>query len=429
MFLNLDYLDIKCPNCKSQNFAKKLKIINQFTSLEIKCKECNEDYAFLMPTDNHAFINYPFIINLNSLQYKGELNYYTQLFLDNYKTDSQNNKTEFRGEKRKDKCIIVNTLDNAYGHSLLKIFALKNIYEKYGEDYDIVVITQPQFVFLVPDFLNLFIVYKGFNEMGEYFDVTAKLREYLSEYNNYEIVINSTYPYGRNNIKSFFLSDHLNDKVEEKKIVYSYRKEIGRSWGMFLEKLRIKKLFQKINTKYPNEFEFYVIGDLDGFSFPDFIIDERVSEYNKETDIKWINILNEAEMVLGVHGSHMIMPSLLADKTLNLLPKFKYGHIGEDIFTSEIHQNLMMKNIQFLRGGYFLFDLTVNKVFNILIKQIFVSKRKKIFFEFSKSIINNNKEDFYELLVKSQKKFNVPDDKLFKFLINTYKKIKRFINM
>lgn len=404
MILNLNKLQLECSKCGYSKLKKNIKIINQFTVSEIRCDSCGEKQVYLLPTDNHSAVIYPFSFDPKTFTHNGELNDYTQLLLKNYKKKLNNVKTtiEFFGEKKKEKCLIVNTLDNAYGHSLFKIFGLINIFKNHHKEYDIIVLTFPQFSYMIPEEFNKIIINKSFNEMNIYTNISNLIKKITNKYKEVEIAINSTYPLERNKIKKYFFNEYIKE-TNQKKIVYIYRKEYKRSWGVFLEKRRVKALFKKLKSKYSNEYEFYIIGDYDGGDFEEYIIDKRVKKYNKKSDVEWISILNEAELVIGVHGSHMILPSLLAKKVLDLLPRFKYSHIGEDIFVENMQTNLLMKKIQFIRGDSFLFNLSVNKVFEILVNQIASSKRQKYFNEFSILIENNYEDSFYSFINREDK--------------------------
>ncbi|GAH78250.1 unnamed protein product [marine sediment metagenome] len=211
---------------------------------------------------------------------------------------------------------------------------------------------------------------------------------------------------------------------KEKKVVYVYRKDLNRSWGLFWEKRRISKLFKKVKGKYPNKFKFYVIGDLDSYRFPSYVNDRRVHDYSKKTEIEWVKILNKAETVIGVHGSHMMMPGLLAEKVIDLLPYFKYGHIGEDIFFERRNMNNLIKDIQFVRGNNFLTDLNVSKVFKIFEYQYEASKRQHLFSKMSEAIYKDKNDKFYVLIKNRKQSIVDPGTKLDSTLIKFYKIIK-----
>ncbi|GAH92221.1 unnamed protein product, partial [marine sediment metagenome] len=81
MILEPEKFMIRCIRCKTENISNQFKLINQFAMLESECNKCHKKFASMLPIDNHASINYPFIVDLETLNYKGDLNDYTKRIL------------------------------------------------------------------------------------------------------------------------------------------------------------------------------------------------------------------------------------------------------------------------------------------------------------------------------------------------------------
>lgn len=60
------------------------------------------------------------------------------------------------------------------------------------------------------------------------------------------------------------------------------------------------------------------------------INDKRVNRIVPETEIQWNEIFSESHIVIGIHGSNMLIPSTLAAGFINVVPRYKIPHIAED---------------------------------------------------------------------------------------------------
>ena len=49
-----------------------------------------------------------------------------------------------------------------------------------------------------------------------------------------------------------------------------------------------------------------------------------------ETEILWNGVYAKSHIVIGVHGSHMLIPSALAAGFINIVPRYKIPHLVED---------------------------------------------------------------------------------------------------
>jgi hypothetical protein len=62
----------------------------------------------------------------------------------------------------------------------------------------------------------------------------------------------------------------------------------------------------------------------------DQIADHRTDQILPETEIQWNVIYAKSHLVIGVHGSHMMIPSALAAGFINIVPRYKIEHMVED---------------------------------------------------------------------------------------------------
>ena len=66
-------------------------------------------------------------------------------------------------------------------------------------------------------------------------------------------------------------------------------------------------------------------------SFPEDLVDLRQASMSAATERLWCAEYARSHVVLGVHGSNMLLPSALAGAVVDLLPRFKLRNITQDL--------------------------------------------------------------------------------------------------
>ncbi|WP_158860495.1 hypothetical protein [Lunatibacter salilacus] len=98
---------------------------------------------------------------------------------------------------------------------------------------------------------------------------------------------------------------------------------------LWRQKHLVHKTIKNIQNLLP-EVQFYATGLGNSLSYAKSLKDLRVSEINLETERIWNAVYAQSHLVIGVHGSHMLIPTSLAAGFINLLPRYKIDHIVED---------------------------------------------------------------------------------------------------
>jgi len=146
------------------------------------------------------------------------------------------------------------------------------------------------------------------------------------------------------------------DKFLEKKINITFITREDRLWFnskfelfiyKILRKLKLIIYFNKYFVYFQNELisktckqiinelpsvNFNVVGLGRGDKFKKYINDYRERNISKEVEIKWCKIYSKSHIVIGIHGSNMLLPTALAAGFIEILPKNRYGNIIQDIF-------------------------------------------------------------------------------------------------
>lgn len=254
--------------------------------------------------------------------------------------------------------LILNTLDYVYGHSLLYLLNLQRLIasEKRG---GIIVIIQPMMRWLVPEngIAEIWTVHLGFQKFNNYYPaLTEKINSELERFQTVWLSNGHPIPTNENisielftGIKPF---DFLNES-KNRKITFIWREDPDRLWVrniillkgfkklgfrkilMPLQYLRVISLFGYLKRKLGDKFTYSVAGLGSFGKLPSYIEDHRVTKFDEATERVLCRIYSESFIVIGVHGSSLLLPSAHAGMTLSMMPSKRWGNYAEDILYSE----------------------------------------------------------------------------------------------
>ena len=254
--------------------------------------------------------------------------------------------------------LILNTLDYVYGHSLLYLLNLKRII-KSEKSLGIIVIVQPMLKWLIPldNIAEIWTVNLGFRDFNNFYpDLSAKINSELMRFKTVKLSKGHVIPTNENiNIQTFTgikPYDFLNEPAFPS-ITFIWREDPDRLWirNIYLLKglkkaglgnllipfqyLRVIFLFRLLRRKLGTKFTYSVAGLGDFGSLPSYIRDLRVKYFNEEAEKMLCEVYSESSVVIGVHGSGMLLPSAHAGMTVSLMPSKRWGNFAEDILFTE----------------------------------------------------------------------------------------------
>ena len=316
----------------------------------------------LLPSDHGAY--YPLEFDSEKKILNGQLNFYNEILLKNYKEDNslpaEKIKSENFVKKNNPKALIVNLLDNCYGHSLLKLLHLADAYKDFSSGYDIYAVTHSVLEHYIPnEKINIISVKLSFSEAQSCFSldrgVLGILKKNYSEV--YFLVLDTHKVYSdKESTADFFNFSQKNEKQEKKNIVFYYRRDFFRTWGGKKQGKYINEFFQCIRPYFNNEIDFTVLGEKDDFSFSKNILDERTASFGPDTDKRYNAVFKNSIITAGVHGSNMVLPCLLSQMTIHLTPVFKLKNLGEDLFNYPVSSIMGMLNHIYIPSNSVLMD-------------------------------------------------------------------------
>ncbi|MDX1629162.1 MAG: hypothetical protein R3345_10720 [Fulvivirga sp.] len=257
-----------------------------------------------------------------------------------------------------DSVIIINTLDYCFGHSLDKLFNLQRYLANYPE-MGIIVIVHPGWKHLIPvGVAEIWTVDCHFSDLDhqlEGFDafIKAQLPKYKRVFwgqtrmnlnlDTIEIErFSNVKPRAKEDIfkKSaritfvlredrFWLRSSFSNFMYKASTKLNLKK-ICKPYFLFSQKHNVKSLIRKLRRVDPG-CKFTLAGLGRSGNFEKSIKDLRCNyETYIDQGFERSRLYADSDMVIGVHGSHMMIPSGLAGSFINLTPSFKIETFGQD---------------------------------------------------------------------------------------------------
>ena len=219
---------------------------------------------------------------------------------------------------------VLNCLDVVYGHALLKLL---NASRELASGAELVALVPRSLAQLVPA------------EAAEVWSVDAspaRLRRWLLELESrldgelarFESAsLSPAFPHPHPSV--YRLSDFAGslepERAGEPSIVLSLRDD--RRWGRTArgQARRVEELSKLIRRRFPRA-GFVAVGVGGASPLPADVDDRRTQRPSVADEHAWLRLCAGADLVIGVHGSNMLLPSGLARVTIELVPLERYGN-------------------------------------------------------------------------------------------------------
>ena len=93
----------------------------------------------------------------------------------------------------------------------------------------------------------------------------------------------------------------------------------------------------------------------------------RESRPDRETERRWLGLLRGADLVIGVHGSNLLLPTGLARASIELLPAERYGNALQATLPSSLDPVTALIRHRTLYGSDDLADLAPERVADVAV--------------------------------------------------------------
>lgn len=340
-----------CVYCKIVLKKRSMAWQGIHTLSEGFCPKCKSEFFVDLPV-GHA-LNYPFVVDKKKWKVFGSVwadKWFGRPLLVSLK-NPQDGVIKMVVEKKKSakNIVILNCLDYLYGHSLLKLLNAEKLL-KDQKNLGLVVI--------IPKFLR-WMVPKGATEIwtvdlplkkaqSYYPDLDRQVKKELTRFEKVYLSLAFSHPRDFN-IQNFTGVLPHNFQSKRYRVTFIWRED--RPWFfsdylaygakkigflgplIWWQNIKIRILFYLLKRKLP-EAKLTVAGIGNKTFFPSWIEDVRFMRPSAQEEKRLCEVYAESRVVVGIHGSNMLLPSAHAGMVINLLPDFKIGNIAQDVLYS-----------------------------------------------------------------------------------------------
>jgi hypothetical protein len=326
---------------------------------DLRCTQCDKSYFGDLPS-GHGLV-YPTLLDADTGEvynkYGGEwfANWLGDGFVE--RTD-ETREVNISGKAAPENPVILNCLDRLYGHAMLKLLNAQYFIDK--TDFDLVVIVQSNLRWLVPEEadtiwevdLPLHSGAEWNDDLAEHFaDLinrlgNARLATALPHPQDYEIErFTGIKPFQMSNWSDYgptvtfvwrddrtWSPDHRTSGVLSRfrGIFYSGMKQIGKNIDKYEQYLRVRRLGKALKAEWP-DLDFAVAGIGEPGGFPDWVADLRTTSPTEADEHKLCERYASSHIVVGVHGSNMLLPSAYAGSVIELVPPLRWENLTQDL--------------------------------------------------------------------------------------------------
>ncbi|MEO8069264.1 MAG: hypothetical protein ABI599_16315 [Flavobacteriales bacterium] len=254
--------------------------------------------------------------------------------------------------------IILDTIDFLYGHVLLKLYNAQHYIDNYPE-HGVVIMLPRMFAWLEPKgCAEVWIVDVKLGQGQDWHTaIDDFVQERLGEYDEVNMARGYAHPdFTRINIErytgiaAFGLEEfstrppHVTfvarqdrlwfanafNKLCSRVLVRSGAKGLARTLFVSAQDRLIRRSMRSIRVAVP-ECSFTVVGLAPGGGYGSLATDLRTTRMDEATERAWCHAYAKSQIVVGVHGSNMLLPTAFAAGCIEILPHDRQGNIVQDV--------------------------------------------------------------------------------------------------
>ncbi|MCB9185106.1 MAG: hypothetical protein H6591_14445 [Flavobacteriales bacterium] len=254
--------------------------------------------------------------------------------------------------------VVLNTLDFLYGHVLLKLWNAQYYLDAHAE-LGLVVIIPRSFEWLIPQgAAEAWIVDQRLGQAhGWYRSIDRQVNAFLADYD--EAFLGKGYAHpdkSKVDIERFtgvrpfdvdtfatapprityvLREDRLWFRTPLHKLKYRTLMRFGLKgiahWYFLRDQQRLALAsLKRIQAAVPGAMA-TIVGLGDALPVPEGVQDLRTRTMSVEVEREWCRAYAASQIVIGVHGSNMLLPTALAGGCIEVLPFDRYGNIVQDV--------------------------------------------------------------------------------------------------
>ncbi len=274
--------------------------------------------------------------------------------------------------------LLLDCLNALYGHSLLSLLNAQH-YIDHARDWDLIVLIPHQLRWLVPDgAAEIWSVPWSFRQGFVWNDgLAAQIRERLARYDECALSIGIPNPHADDwDVRRFSRIPPFAPPVDGERVnhpVISFIWRDDRTWPSLRPANRFFRASRRLATplrlvksgQQHQQDRFVAVAeelkhnhpDIDAAiiglgtpqpGLPAWIDDRRTLTLDENTERAWCGRYAQSHVVIGVHGSNMLLPSAHAGAAVELVPRDRWSNLMQDILLPEADARTFALRCRFL---------------------------------------------------------------------------------
>ena len=359
-----------CPRCAGGLRIDGLLWQGIHICAEATCLTCSVKVVADLPM-GHATC-FPYVADLQRSRVHGSehaMGWLGRPFLDSLLCPSREQIPTLRVHRRvpATHVVLLNCLDYLYGHALLKLLNA-DLYRPSPGRPRLIVVVPECLAWMVPAWAaEVWTVGGPLKVLREYSPALRRaLEEQLQRFALVELSPAAPHPL-RFDISHFTGFSAQADPAPDARISFIWRED--RLWrqpfwsqSRLMRRLRpmafflawqcqaVTRFFETLRLGYARA-RFTVLGLGRSTHFPSWIDDQRVDSFTPRSEAEHCQAYAESRLVVGVHGSNLLLPSAHAGATLDLMPDGRWGNMTEDILYQEPDPRLAAWRYRFVSAN------------------------------------------------------------------------------
>ena len=355
------FADFACPDCDAHRVEANGSVWPGIHVLgDYRCTVCG--FEFLRDLPVGFAVDHPMAIGKKNGELfnptEGEIWIHEPL-LESYRSKSDAPiAIEHIVNEECDRVVILNTLDYLYGHVLLKLFNAQHYMEKHP-DLGLVLILPRMYAWLIPEGVaEVWLVDLPLGKAhGWHIAIDAFVQQQLPRFT--EVYLGKGYAHPEfvpiditrfSRVRPFQIEDfakaapHITfvartDRLwfanAVNKFLYRALNRIGAKqsfgvWYVHRQTALILRTMRLIQRSLP-EVRFSVVGLGEPGGFGNLATDMRTNRMDASIEKRWCEAYAKSWIVIGVHGSNMLLPTAHAAGLIEILPHDRFGNIVQDV--------------------------------------------------------------------------------------------------
>lgn len=342
-----------CPHCSNRLEVLGWKIPGMRALADLHCSTCQREYYGDLGMGQALYT--PMLLErATGVVYdRNGVDWFADWLRESYAKRSSE-PLSFVVEKRRPvtrKVVLLNCLDTLYGHCLLKLLNAQYYLDK---NVDLILLVPSFLAWLVPEGVaEVWTVELPLRRGTEWNErLAAEIQTRAMEFESVDLSIAMSHPAAKDyDIERFtgvkpFPLDEWSQRLDQPTVTFIWRDD--RTWslksraGRLLSSSSLKvqqklvvELAEALRAQWP-ALDFGVAG-LSKLAqpLPSWIKDLRLKSLNSGQERSWCERYSNSHVVIGLHGSNMLLPTGHAGALVELIGPERYGNFTQDVLFRE----------------------------------------------------------------------------------------------